>query len=513
MAESFLDYGGGQSLENVLLKKLQAGGAQPAGGEVPTIPGVATQPTLDVGTANVGVPEPSFSDKLMKGLTDYGPLIAQMGTALMRPVGPGAKGQETVGSQMGSAITGALESQKMNEALRKMIAGQLSGKGGGSFNEGQPVGLTGAEVAGLTPDQISGLYGIGLKVRESELKRPMDAMTAVSDAYLKVMSGAAKPAEMEVHLATAQKARQEIAGYEVKTLIDQLTKIQALNKADAEIAEIKAKTTAIPAETAKKEAETEKTKKETKKLTQELDPEFVAMKKRLEARLGTPLHEVRRGDQVTLTNPITGDPVVSYTVGAPPETGAKTREAEMKLTKAAMIRIAPLSVKYLEAEMSALPGGKQKVDLQNLISSLRGYTGEIDPGVTLAKASPELQEKFNNLIDIYAKTPGLSETRFGTIVHSVFGSPGTAAPAAPAPTVKGEKPIIQRNVVNPPAAPPIADFTKQLQGQKPGVFESNSWRIRWDGTTVTSTEPIQPTKAAPAYNFGTFQEIQWLKNF
>jgi len=70
--------------------------------------------------------------------------------------------------------------------------------------------------------------------------------------------------------------------------------------------------------------------------------------------------------------------------------------------------------------------------------------------------------------------------------------------------VKGEKPIIQRNVVNPPAAPPIADFTKQLQGQKPGVFESNSWRIRWDGTTVTSTEPIQPTKAAPAYNFGTF---------
>jgi hypothetical protein len=498
MAESFLDYGGGQSLENVLLKKLQAGGAQPAGGEVPTIPGVAAQPTLDTGTAGVGVPAPSFMDKIMKGLVDYGVPLAQMGTALMRPVGPGAKGQETVGSQMGSAITGALESQKMNEALRKMIAGQLSGKGGGSFNEGQPVGLTGAEVAGLTPDQISGLYGIGLKVRESELKRPMDAISTISDAYLKIMSGEAKPAEMEAHLATAQKAYQEIAAAPAKNMIELMTKIQAMEKAGAEIDEIKAKTGAIPTETAKKEAETKKTAAETKKLGLEMNPEYTALKKRIETEYGTKLEEIRRGDEVTLVNPITGKPVLSYSIKPTPETGTKTAAAELPLKKFAMQRIAPLVVRQLETEMAALPGGKQKVDLQNLISSLRGYTGEIDPGVLLAKSSPQLQEKFNKLMDIYVKTPGLSETEFGGIVQSILGT----SAATPPPAAPGEKPVTEK--FKKTAAAPIAVFTAQLKGKPSGTYESDSWQVKWDGTTVTSSTPKAPTKAAPAYNFGTF---------
>jgi len=500
MAESFLDYGGGQSLENVLLKKLQAGGAQPAGGEVPTIPGVAAQPTLDTGTAGVGVPAPSFMDKIMKGLVDYGVPLAQMGTALMRPVGPGAKGQETVGSQMGSAITGALESQKMNEALRKMIAGQLSGKGGGSFNEGQPVGLTGAEVAGLTPDQISGLYGIGLKVRESELKRPMDAISTISDAYLKIMSGEAKPAEMEAHLATAQKAYQEIAAAPAKNMIELMTKIQAMEKAGAEIDEIKAKTGAIPTETAKKEAETKKTAAETKKLGLEMNPEYTALKKRIETEYGTKLEEIRRGDQVTLTNPITGKPVLSYTIGAAPESAMKTKAEELPMKKFAMQRIAPLVVRQLEGEIAALPGGKQKVDLQNLISSLRGYTGEIDPGVLLAKSSPELQGKFNKLMDIYVKTPGLSETEFGGIVQSIMGTPKAVTPEPPS----GKKPITEKFKRSVATIPPAVEFTTQLKGQPPGTYESDSWRVKWNGTTITSTEAKQPAKAAPAYNFGTF---------
>lgn len=492
--EPYLEYGGGAGLEDVLMRKLGGGFAT----EAPAINPELMTPGTPAAPAGPVAPM-SMSDRIMKGLKDYGPLIAQMGTALMRPVGPGAKGQETVGSQMGSAITGALESQKMNAALRKMVSEQLSG-GGKSFNEGQPVGLSGAEVVGLTPEQISGLYGIGLKVRESELKRPMDAITTISDAYLKVMSGEAKPAEMEAHLANAAEARQKIADAPAKNFLDQLTKIQALNKADAEIAEIKAKTTEIPITGKKTVAETKKTEAETKKLGLEMNPEYTALKKRMETEYGTKLEEIRRGDEVTLTNPINGKAVMTYTIKPAPETGIKTAAAELPLKKFAMQRIAPLVVRQLETEMSALPGGKQKVDLQNLISSLRGYSGEIDPGVLLAKSSPQLQDKFNKLMDIYVKTPGLSETEFGGIVQSIMGTPATTPP----PAKPGEKSVTER--FKREAAAPIADFTKQLTAEKakPGWHESASWRVYWDGTAITTTERKTAPTPAPEYNFGTF---------
>lgn len=513
------DEWGGYTLLDEAMKLKMAGQNQGYVGGTPTLTGSpatgtaipAIPPELMTGPAK---PEATFSEKLMKGVQDYAPLMSQFGTTLMqgRNAVTGAP-TPTVGSQLGSIISGALISQKMNEATKKMIAAQLAGKGGvgggTGFNEGQPGGFTGGEVAGLSPEQISGLYGAGLGLRAQELKRPFDELNVISDAYMKVMSGEAKPAEMEAHLATAQKARQDFFDAPYKTMAELFTKIKGLEKADAEIDEIKARTTAIPTETAKKEAETTKTVAETKKTTAEttklgleMNPEYTALKKRMETEYGTKLEEIRRGDQVTLTNPITGKPVLSYTIEATPETATKTKAEELPIKKFAMQRIAPLVVPRLEAELAAMPGGKQKIDLQNLISSLRGYTGEIDPGVLLAKSSPELQDKFNKLMDIYIKTPGLSETEFGNIVQGMVGKGAVPSVSAEKPTTG--KPTTEKYKPGTTTAPPTAEqVTKQLTGKKPGTYESNNWTVEWDGTKIISTKPKKATSEL-THNYGTF---------
>lgn len=485
----YLDYSGGTSLEDLMMKKLGEGQYATAAPTIsPELSAFGAQP----GTAK---PELTTGEKVMKGIQDLSPLMAQVGTSLMRGRNTvtGAP-TETAGSQVGSALTSMLGTMKLNEAMKKMIAQQLGG--GSSFTEGQPLGLSSAETVGLSPEQVSGLYGTGLGIREKELERPFKNMQALSESYLKIMTGEAKPAEIALHNATAQKTLEEIAAMPAKSWQEWQAKEAATKKITAEIDEIKAKTEAIPTETARKKAETVKTAAETKKLGLEIDPNFIAFKKRLETEYG-PLHEMRLGDKVVLTNAATGARVGSFAIGAAPESAAKTKAEELPMKKFAMQRIAPLVVRQLEGEMAAMPGGKEKVDLQNLISSLRGYTGEIDPGVLLAKSSPELQDKFNKLMDIYVKTPGLSETEFGGIVQSILGAKG-----APVVSEKPSgKPVTEK--YKPGTAITAEQVTKQLAGKKPGTYESDNYTVEWDGKTAV-IKPKSVKSATSPYNFGTF---------
>ena len=508
-------------LDQETLNRLSMQNAQPQGTptltEVPSpstaIPAIS--PELMAFGEKIGTPAPELTgmQKFGKVTEALGPLLSQFGTTLMRGRNAitGAP-TETVGSQMGQIISNALVSQKLNEATKKMIAAQLAGKGGvgggAGFNEGQPGGFTGGEVAGLTPEQISGLYGAGLGLREKELKRPFDELNVISDAYHKVMVGEGTLAANEAHLATAQKARYDLARAMAigpyKDLQDWQTKEKALEEADVRIEEIKAKTETEKGKPATAVEERKKTVAETKLKTAEekkvmagLDVDQIQA---IEAAktAGGAVKISDAGDRLIVTDPKTGREKFSFPIGTKPEAGAgtKARKAEIDLSKAAMVRVAPLAVKYLEGELAALPGGKQKVDLANLISSLRGYTGEIDPGVLLAKASPELQEKFNNLIDIYTKTSGISETRFGTIVHTVFGAGG----AAPTPA---EKPTTGKSVTEKykpgAAAPPSEGLStsqiSQIEDQarrdkKPNaVYESQGWRVEVRGGKVVNITP------------------------
>lgn len=468
----------------------------------------AISPELMKFGEKIGTPKPEmdWKQQAVKALQDFGPLISQMGTSLMRGRDVMGRPTETAGSQIGGALTSALGTMKMNEALKKMISSQLSGGGGGSFSEGQPVGLTGAETVGLTPEQVTGVYGTGLKLRGEELKRPMDNLAVISDAYLKVMSGEAKPAEMQAHLATAQKAYQDIMAAPIKDMVELYTKIQSMEEAQARIGEIQARTITEGGKPEAQKAETKKTKAEEKKIMAGLDPEQVQAIETAKT-LGGAVKISDAGDRLIITDP-TGKEKFSFPVRAKPETAVKTAASELPLKKFAMQRIAPLVVRQLDAEMAAMPGGKQKVDLANLIASLRGYTGEIDPGVLIARASPELQNKFNKLMDIYVKTPGLSETEFGGIVQSILGAKSAEAPAVEKPA--GKKSTAQKvterakpAVAQVPSEGEVARFVSVLTGKKPAVWGIGNYQVTWDGSKITKIEPRKSVEA-PAFNFGTY---------
>jgi hypothetical protein len=454
-----------------------------------------------IGDTPASAPELSWADKLGKGIQSAAPALAEVGTALMR----GPQGRETAGSQVGSVITGALKSQKLNEALKKMVGSQLAG--GGSFTEGQPVSLSGADVVGLTPEQITGLYGTGLKVREAELKRPFENIATISDAYLKVMQGEAKPAEMEAHLATAQKAYQEIAAAPVKNLVELLSKMKSMEESQARINEIQTKIAAAPVETAKKEAETEKTKKETKKLELESKPEYTALKKRMETEYGTKLEEIRRGDKVSLVNPISGKEVMSYSVSATPETEKAAKTYHTAEIKFATSQIAPYLIPVIQADMAKTPSGKRNMDLAELLSSLRPIGGgEIDPAIVKALAAkiPGLSDKLDKAIDAYISSSGNEEFR-GGMIRSIIGVSTTSAqPEKPA----GKKSIIEKNkpaaAAAPPTTPTNEQFTKQLTGKPAATYTFKSDRgtevkVVWDGSKI-----VPKTDIKSLYPYGTY---------
>ena len=498
----------------------------------PTLTGVpspstaipAISPELMAFGEKIGTPKPesTLMEKLGKGLGDISPLLTQMGTSLMRGRNmiTGAP-TETVGSQMGQIISSALISQKMNEATKKMIAAQLAGRGGGvgggaGFSEGQPIGFTGGEVAGLSPEQISGLYGAGLGLRAAELKRPFEEMKSLSESYLHVMTGEAKPAEIEQHLANAQKIYQDLAKAPFTTELEWDAKIQAMRKVEEDIKEVQARTAELKEkpETARLErkktiAETAKAEKQTAEITARLDPKQVRM---LEFAKTVGWKAVERGNVIELRDEASGALMTTLQVGAKPETATKTKAEEIPLKKFAMQRIAPLVVPRLEAELAAMPGGKQKIDLQNLISSLRGYTGEIDPGVLLAKSSPELQDKFNKLMDIYIKTPGLSETEFGNIVQGMVGK-GAAPAAAPTAKLTTGKPVTEKYKPATTAPPSEGLSTSQIsqiedqarRDKKPNaVYESQGWRVEVRGGKVINITPKKAGSEVPNNPYGTF---------
>ncbi len=490
-----------------------SGGEQPfltgspaTGTAIPAIP-----PELMAGPAK---PEATLSEKLMKGMQDFAPLMAQVGTTLMkgRNTLTGAP-TETAGSQVGGAIGSMLGTMKMNEAMKKLVAQQLGGGagvgGGASFTEGQPLGLSSAETVGLTPEQVKGLYSTGLELRASELKRPMDNLKALSESYLHIMTGEAKPAEMEAHLANAQKVYQELASAPVKTIVELMTKVQGMEKVLAEMNEINARIGAMPAETKKKEAETVKTAAETKKLGLEMDPTYTAFKKQLETQYGTKLEEVRRGGKVTLTNPITGKAVMTYDVSAVPETTTKVKEQLHKDITFAAGQVAPWIVPIIESNLATTKDQKQMQNLGQLLSLMKPVGGgEIDVKAVKALAArvPGLAEKFDRAIDAYM-TSGGSEQFKGQMVRSIF-SEGITPKSAEKPS--GGKSVTEKykpgatTATPPTATPPTAEqVVKQLTGKKPGTYESDNWVVKWDGTKPVSVEPKKATTDVP-YNFGTF---------
>ncbi|MDI6785071.1 MAG: hypothetical protein QMD92_00020 [bacterium] len=503
----YLDYGGG-SLEDVLMRRLGSGGQMftPTGESPPALRqfGEMWEPgksiiSLPPPAAALGAAAPGGAMKMFQNLSPY---MLQMGTALMRGRDPmtGAP-TETVGSQLGGIASKAFESQRLNEALRKMIASQLSG--GGSFSEGQQVGLSGADVAGLTPEQISGLYGTGLQLRAAERKAPLEALAVISEAYSKIMSGEAKPAEMEAHLMTAEKARQALRDAPIKYENELFFKVEALKKADAEIDEIRQRTKAskaaveeIPIERKKKKAETEKIEQETEAIKAKLDPQQTRLLKFAET-IGW--KAVDAGNVIELRDQATGALMTTLQVGPKPEVAAEGERRKLKYTEEVYSIVAPRLVPVLEEQYKAAGKGRQ-VELNQLLSMLRSYTtGKIDAGTLMSKLSSENQSLFEKLVNIRIKNPELSEPEFGGIVRSLLGTKSvTPTELVPPPKDRIETLKERMKIGATIRVPTDEEITAQLKGKPPQVYESQHFRVKWDGIKGIITRKPLPTTGVPS---------------
>jgi len=493
-----LDYG--MNLEDVFAKKL--GESQFA---APTI-----SPELMAFGDKIGItkPEPTWTEKFMKGFQDVSPLIAQIGTSLMRGRNTitGAP-TETVGSQIGGALTGALGTMKMNEALKKMIAQQLSGGGGvgggAGFSEGQPVGLTSAETVGLSPEQVTGLYKTGLETREKELKRPFESIQALSESYSKIMTGEAKPAEIALHNATAQKTLAEIDKMSTNSWQEWEIKEATKAKIIEETEEIKAKTKAIPTETTRKKAETLKTEAETRKLDAQLDTQQVRLLKFAET---VGWERVDRGNVIELRDKASGALMTTLTVGAKPESAKEAGKYHMEEIKFATNQVAPYLIPLIESDWARTATGKKAADLRDLLAALKPIGGgEVDVKTVkgLAARIPGLSEKFDRAIGAYIEGKGDEEFK-GKVVRGILAS-GTKLAPAEKPTEKKSMLEKFKEIVEPtPTSPDTnAQITKQLTGKPADSYTVNfksgkNITVYWDGKRIAQ----KPSSTPPPY--GTY---------
>jgi len=158
-------------------------------------------------------------------------VVANLGSIIAGP-------ESTVGRIAG--LMGRVQgTQAMNEAEKKLAAQELAGGTGftGGPDGGKSRGLSGLDVLGLSPEQVTGLYERSTKMREAEREFPLKATKTYADAIQSLQSGDLASAQAAAHrLETQMKsdpARQTIAS---------LTELNKLYKAIAETASTEATT-------------------------------------------------------------------------------------------------------------------------------------------------------------------------------------------------------------------------------------------------------------------------------
>lgn len=156
---------------------------------------------------------------------------------------------------------GIMKSQALNEANRKMIQQGLAGDGQnpmqGPGGNATPA-LSGLDVLGLTPEQITNLYSTATSLREKERQHPLDVMKTQANAYQALQSGdlagaeaAAKNYKLQIdQLPANQKAAALDTYYKLKK---QITDIQLTEE---QVGETKARAANLPLTGKKIEQET-----------------------------------------------------------------------------------------------------------------------------------------------------------------------------------------------------------------------------------------------------------------
>ncbi len=426
---------------------------------------------------------------LGKFATDYGPLMSAIGGIL-------SGGKATPMGQIGELITQQLTSQKLNEAVRKMLQ-DLMGQSTGELGKigGPKVGLpqlTGTDVVGLAPEQVGALYRLGMEVRKAEMDRPLDIVSRLADVRASLAAGDLSVAQAQKILKDIEARSQELSQAPITNYLDLLKRIEDINKVQEDIRKTKEEIGKITAERGVKEEEKKKVIAETKAIYEKLDPAAVHAIERAKA-MGRDYELVDQGNMYSLINKVTGKVIAMYPKAAPPEAPTKGLKEQMTFRKEAYKAVSPYAVRVLEAQLAAGPGGKRAEEIRRLIESLRNIaTGEVDPSAVIAKLSPENRRKLEKAVDFYMKNMDLPEDILGGTIEQILGYEEISETS---PT--GERSLITKYLHRTPEkqAKLMEGIVNVLKGRDPHIYEVTAggvkYRVEWDGKSIKNIRPIK----------------------
>jgi len=438
-------------------------------------------------------------------------------------------GKETIGGQVAGLIGGVQGTQAMNEAEKKLAAQELAG--GTGFQEGpaggKSRGLSGLDVLGLSPEQVTGLYERATKLREAERQFPLTATKAYADAYHSYQSGdlagvtaATKRFELDMEsapesikmamtgkylnlmkakseLQTAELSREKL-GVEILGEKDRqdLTRRFGAEKAGAEIERIKAETGQAKEAVAKSEWG-----------RSDVGMNKMAQYSIMEKRQGQPFHYIPAGDQVIIYDPVSRKIIDKIAIGVSPDIAARagTKDVETLLktfNPAASVtgsRYLQIAEKDIVGRLGVEKGAAEIARMRQMFGQSI-ISGQADPWIIAGYLSPENRKKFEGDFDALRAT------------LAIGGGPSTQQPATaqPAPVAKPGEAFTGQPAANQPAAKPgameklrnqvrvrpgAADeqvYLDKLKGKPDGVYTANVGPK--DGPKVQKTVTLKEGK-------------------
>jgi hypothetical protein len=241
------------------------------------------------------------------------PLVASIGAEMLG-------GKQTAGGTIGNIIAGGMQSQVLSEQYKKMMADYLAGGGGGNqgFQSSSEPGIGGLSAMGLTPEQVTGVYDKGMKLRSEEREFPLKQIGILADATSKISTSEAHRAQIPYYLAHAVHLKAQIAAMPTTTRLQIMEKMAAMKKIDAEVTKLNNEAALQPLRVAKERAEilnigaqAVQRVAETNRTIIETGPEWEKAKA-IAGRAGIPNKELDAGDWKYLINTENGNIISTY---------------------------------------------------------------------------------------------------------------------------------------------------------------------------------------------------------
>jgi hypothetical protein len=407
-------------------------------------------------------PQPTFDlQGLVKGMSVP---IGKMAAELMG-------GERTTAGRIGNILAGSSQSMLLNENLKKMLQQYMAGEGGSksNFPSDQQFGVGDLEAAGLTPEQLGGIYQAGLKTRKEERAWPIDRMGAIADIHNKIIMGDYHEAQIPYIKAQLDKMRMETGLMPAETMAKIMEKQAMMKKIIADTQRIEMESEyKLPAEIEQMRASAAYSKAGVP-LRQveawEKSPQGIGYKSFMET-LGKnttdKFIEIPLGNKTIVYSPITKQVVAEFNtglkpgeIGKPPQAHSESFARFLAMSDFTELAAKDLMARYPKEEQQKAYQAMQ--DLRDLMKDQR--TADMAFPALRGSLSDKNKKLFDQALDVYMKTTstGGSITDAGEKVREIISgrslttTPGTAGDFSTNPRAK-----------IPPKGKPLVDFDEMI---------------------------------------------------